>query len=481
MLKYNMKEKFSEMKGMKKKVLLVLTIVLILTVTAVLASCEENADASGESAYEIAVKNGFTGTEAEWLESLKGADGTDGSDGLNGTDGKDGQSYYSLQEVYDAAVANGFDGDFLTFIKEYVLTESADANIYGTNKALLSAVSIKATFTANQTDFFGRPTGETTYSAGGAGVIYRLDKTQGSAYIITNFHVVYDAASNISDKISTNIKVYLYGSESSDKAMTATFVGGSAYYDIAVLKITDSDVLKNSDARAVDLADVSQVVGQTAVAIGFPAGEGISATSGIVSVDSETITVNVDGANYYSLRVMRVDTAINSGNSGGGLFNSAGELIGIVNAKASSTSIENIGYAIPLDIVIPAVNNIIDNCTDASKESIYKAYIGITSAATESKAVYDTETGYTEIKETVVVKSVEETGLAAGVLQAGDVLVSAKIRDVVYEIDRNYILSDAMLNARVGDVIEITVERNGERQTVSLTITAESIQAVYTA
>ena len=96
---------------MKKKVLLVLTIVLILTVTAVLASCEENADASGESAYEIAVKNGFTGTEAEWLESLKGADGTDGSDGLNGTDGKDGQSYYSLQEVYDAAVANGFDFD----------------------------------------------------------------------------------------------------------------------------------------------------------------------------------------------------------------------------------------------------------------------------------------------------------------------------------------------------------------------------------
>ena len=163
------------------------------------------------------------------------------------------------------------------------------------------------------------------------------------------------------------------------------------------------------------------------------------------------------------------------------MFNSAGELIGIVNAKASSTSIENIGYAIPLDIVIPAVNNIIDNCTDASKKSIYKAYIGITSAATESKAVYDTETGYTEIKETVVVRSVEETGLAAGVLQAGDVLVSAKIRDVVYEIDRNYILTDAMLNARVGDVIEITVERNGERQTVSLTITAESVQAVYTA
>ena len=247
------------------------------------------------------------------------------------------------------------------------------------------------------------------------------------------------------------------------------------------MKITDSDVLKNSDARAVDLADVSQVVGQTAVAIGFPAGEGISATSGIVSVDSEKITVNVDGANYYSLRVMRVDTAINSGNSGGGLFNSSGELIGIVNAKTSSTSIENIGYAIPLDIVVPAVNNIIDNCTDASKRSIYKAYIGITSAATESKAVYDTETGYTEIKETVVVQSVEETGLAAGLLQEGDVLVSAKIRDVVYEIDRNYILSDAMLNARVGDVIEITVERNGERQTVSLTITAESVQAVYTA
>ena len=120
----------------------------------------------------------------------------------------------------------------------------------------------------------------------------------------------------------------------------------------------------------------------------------------------------------------------------------------------------------------------------ATLDTAESSYLQAKAAVAQAKANLDLakiNLGYTEIKETVVVRSVEETGLAAGVLQAGDVLVSAKIRDVVYEIDRNYILTDAMLNARVGDVIEITVERNGERQTVSLTITAESIQAVYTA
>jgi hypothetical protein len=111
--------------------------------------------------------------------------------------------------------------------------------------------------------------------------------------------------------------VYLYGSEIEENAIKATYVGGSLYYDIAVLHIKESEMLMSSNACAVDVADSDNiVVGDSAIAIGNAQGLGISSTAGIVSVDSEYITMTAaDGKNEVSFRVMRVDTAINSGNS----------------------------------------------------------------------------------------------------------------------------------------------------------------------
>jgi len=463
---------------MKRSFKVIMTVILLITTVAVLFGCDDN---NGASAYEIAVKNGFVGTEAEWLESLKG---TDGTNGLNGTDGADGKVVISAEDFYNTAVENGFNGTFLDFMKEYLKTDVVTDDTYAVSKAIRSAVIIRSNFSATVRQYnFNTGRWETIpkdYTAGGAGVIYKMDGN-GNAYIITNFHVVYDADSEQKDHISENIEVYLYGGTYAEGKISATFVGGSAYQDIAVLRVTESEVLKNSDAVAVEVSDEVVSVGQTALAIGYPAGEGMSVTKGIVSVDSEQIEVAVDGTNYYPLRVMRVDTAINSGNSGGGLFDSEGRLIGIVNAKYNSTKIENIGYAIPKEVAIGAAENIIKNCVDASKRAVYKCLIGVTVTVNESKAVYDEATGKTVIKETIKVAAVSEGGAAEGLLQEGDILLSAEMNGKTVILDRTFVLSDFLFHAVSGDTVKIYFDRGGETMSTEITFIDEDVTEYFTA
>ena len=165
-------------------------------------------------------------------------------------------------------------------------------------------------------------------------------------------------------------------------------MGGSLYYDIAVLRIEDSEILASSSACAVEIADSDEViVGESAIAIGNAQGYGISVSSGIVSVDSEYITMTAaDGRTSVSFRVMRVDTAVNSGNSGGGLFDSTGKLLGIVNAKIVDDGVENIGYAIPSRVVVSIAENVLDYCYGSETERVQRAFIGVTVNAADSKA-----------------------------------------------------------------------------------------------
>lgn len=468
---------------MHKKLKIIAVIITILALSCVLFACDE-ANATETvyvSAYDIAVKNGFVGTEEEWLASLKGRDGANGVDGVDGEDGKD---LVTIEEVYAAAVDNGYTGTFLDFLEDYLHANVSADSTYAVSKAIRSAVTVISDFTrtVKQMNMFTGQITETvqSYTAGGAGVIYKLDSS-GNAVIITNFHVVYDANSNQPNCISDSINVYLYGSQYADNKISATFVGGSAYYDIAVLRVSDSEFLKNSDATAVEIADGDSVVGQTAIAIGFPAGEGMSVTSGIVSVDSEKISVKVDGVNSYPLRVMRVDTAINSGNSGGGLFDSYGRLIGIVNAKYSSTTIENIGYAIPQSIAIGVAENVLKNCTDASKISVYKCLMGVTTTIDSSKAVFDEATGKTSIKEKIVVDSVTTGSKADGVFQAGDILLRASLNGKTVVVDRSYVLSDLLLWAQPGDTVTVCFERDGAEISADITFTADDVKTYFVA
>ena len=337
--------------------------------------------------------------------------------------------------------------------------ESSNNNsLLAASKALLSSVCV------------------TTESSAGSGVIYKLDKEKGDAYIITNFHVVHKSNTN---SISDRINVYLYGMEAAEYAIPATYVGGSINYDIAVLKVMGNVTLMGSNAMPVTVANSDEVaILETVIAIGNPEADGISATVGCINVESENISVEFQVQNstkVVTLRVMRTDAAVNSGNSGGGLFNDKGELVGIVNAKSSDTLTDNIGYAIPSNVARAIADNIIHYCDGRTKISVYRCMMGVTVGIKEMYTEYDKETGKIYKRETVIVSEVSTGGVANGRLNAGDVVNSITIDGVTHKVTRTYHLVDTMLDARVGSQVTINVTRDGASVDVEIPITENTL------
>lgn len=344
-------------------------------------------------------------------------------------------------------------------------------------KSLLSTVSIDCVFkTTSLYPSFGGVS--TDKKAAGSGVIYKIDKEKGDAYIITNYHVVYYNRANTSNGISSDITVYLYGQENEAYAIPAKYIGGSMNYDLAVLKVEGSRVLAESNAVAVEFADSNDVaVLDKAIAVGNPEDLGISATLGYVNVDSEYIKMDgADGSTEIQLRVMRMDTAVNSGNSGGGLFDGNGRLIGIVNAKLTDS--ENLSYAIPSNFVKYVVDNVIYYCDDKTNESVMRCYLGINVNAKELYTVYDEETGKVHKRETVSVTKVDAQGLAYGALAVGDVINSITIDGVTYEVNRMFVVTEAMINARVNSVVSVNITRGGVEKNIEIKITENSLSKV---
>lgn len=362
---------------------------------------------------------------------------------------------------------------------QITVTPSGDSTALAVagSRALLSAVSITCNFTVTTGYGYGYGYGTSQTQSMGAGVIFRLDKEQGGAYVLTNYHVVYNSAANTKNKVSDDISLYLYGQETQAYAIPATYVGGSMTYDLAVLKVEGSDVLRASNAVAATFADSDQVaVLDTVFAVGNPEGKGISATVGHLNVDSENISLTgADDKTTVTLRVMRIDAAVNSGNSGGALFNSRGEVIGIVNAKMASSQADNIGYAIPSNVAKNIAENILYYCDGTDKQSVYRCLIGITVTASASSTVYDTDTGLLSRRETVSVASVTAGGIADGRIQEGDVILSIQLDGTSHPVNRTYQVVDTMLKARVGSQVTFRVLRDGAEQDVTLTITEDSL------
>ncbi len=358
---------------------------------------------------------------------------------------------------------------------------------YAASKGLRSAVSIYCTFetTSNgNSPWNPRPSTQTYYTTG-SGVIYQIDES-GNAFIVTNYHVVYDSSSKTQNGISDKIYIYLYGLEIEDRAIPATYVGGSANYDLAVLRVDADEVLKEAyesgAADAVSIGNSDNIYpGQTTIAIGNPSADelgGISVTSGIVSVDSEYITMTSStGNSEVSFRVIRTDAPVNSGNSGGGMYNDSGELIGIVNAKISSSDIENIGYALPSNVVRAIADNIIDYCYGRDCESVMRGLLGITIEASDYDTYFDTQSGLIIRTEEITVHEVTAGGLGETILHAGDVVKSITIGEDTFMITRQHHLIDAMLDVRVGDIVSLIIIRDGAEMTVSTVITKDSISA----
>lgn len=417
-----------------------------------------------------------------------------------GSDGKDGQdvSIYEIYEATNAArVEQGMSSlTFLEFITEYLGYTGEEiqqmTSLQTTiNRSLLSGVSILTTFNVPASRPYQTATQE-TYA--GSGVIVDIDKEAGDMYVVTNCHVVYLSYGE-GDGYCDDISLYLYGSEYSSadttsNAISAEIVGASLTYDIAVLKVENSDIVKNSDALAASWSEDECVyAGETVYAVGNPEGSLLSVTTGIISRDSEYITIDMYDTAYtseddFTYRVLRTDAAINGGNSGGGLFDINGNLVGIVNAKSVDEAIDNMGYALPASTVRRVVENMIDRYEQTGEEThgVYRAMMGIEIQLTDSSAYLNNETNLVEISETVTIATVSG-GLASGNLKVGDVITNIKVTDANdnlkedVDITRFYSVGDVMLAAREGDTVTVTVLRSGSDGELSfpMTITSSSL------
>ena len=302
--------------------------------------------------------------------------------------------------------------------------------VYASN--VNSVVSINVSSTS--TNVFGQTTQS---AASGSGFFITKD-----GYIITNYHVI---------KGANTVKVTTYDGTTYDAAI----VGGDEEYDIAVIKV------EGTDFQPVVLGDSGSVqIGETVAAVGNPLGElTFSMSQGIVSCVNRAI--NVDGTPF---NMIQVDCSINPGNSGGPLFNSYGEVIGIVSAKYSSysnTSVEGIGFAIPINDVISMVKDIMTNGYVTNKP-----YLGI-SAGTLT-ATMAQQYRYS-IDEGVFVYSVDEGGAAAKAgLKMGDVIT--KIGDKTITSYEDLVAAKKSYSA--GDTATFTIYREGSTMTVELTFDA---------
>ncbi len=417
----------------------------------------------------ISVSLTSCGASSSYGDFLSALDGSDGS-----TDGTSSDNI--IQNITQSIDYNTIN-----------ITGGQGNIAYATSKGLRSAVSIYCTFEATSSyisPWNPKPTTQTYYTTG-SGVIYDIEEN-GNAFIVTNYHVVYDSSSNTDNGISDKIYLYLYGLENEDFAIPAYYVGGSASYDLAVLRVDANEILREAyesgAADAVTVGDSDKVYpGQTTIAIGNPSADelgGLSVTSGIVSVDSEYITMSTStGTGEVQFRVIRTDAPVNSGNSGGGMYNDKGELIGIVNAKISSSEIENIGYALPSNVVRAIADNIIYYCYGEDCESVMRGMLGVTIEVSDRDTYYDTETGLIERIEEISVYEVTAGGLGETILQAGDIIKSITVGERTASVTRQHHLIDAMLDVRVGDTVSLVIIRDGAEMTVSTVITDDCISA----
>ena len=305
-------------------------------------------------------------------------------------------------------------------------TKMDPATVYAS--VVNSAVSINCSATSN---IFGQ---QTQTASSGSGFIITED-----GYVVTNYHVVSGASS---------VQVTLYNGDTYD----ATVIGGDSDYDVAVLKINASGLQPVTLGESADIN-----VGDTVLAIGNPLGElTFSMSQGIVSSCDRAI--NVDGTPF---NMIQVDCSINPGNSGGPLVNLYGEVVGIVSAKYStysSTTVEGLGFAIPISDVRSIITDIMENgaVTD-------KAYMAITAGTMNEQMAAQFNI---DVTEGVFVYSVVEGGAGdkAG-LRLGDVITKMNDKTLTSRQD----LSAAMKGYRAGDTVTLTVYRGGQYIEVELT------------
>lgn len=268
----------------------------------------------------------------------------------------------------------------------------------------------------------------------GTGFVYK--KENDKAYILTNYHVI-DSSSEVYVIFTDNTKIKV------------NIVGGDAYSDIAVLEV---DASKIKEVATIGSSEELRV-GDTTFAVGAPLDATTyswTVTRGILSGKNRLVEIS-SASSSSVMEVLQTDTAINSGNSGGPLCNSNGEVIGITNMKIASSSVEGMGFAIPIEVAISYADKYIDG------EDITRPYLGI--------SMYDVTNRYDSTSKGIYIESVESGSPAdkAG-LQKGDVII--EINNV--KVESSAYLKYELYKHSPGDEITIKYNRDGKEYTTKV-------------
>lgn len=332
----------------------------------------------------------------------------------------------------------------MTNVNAYSFTEAALA--YGSGVTAIaklagpSIVGIRMTIKGNRLNYWGISNAQTSE---GSGIIISKDGN-----IMTNYHVVSgaDPKSGISDK--TLLEVFLPDGREAE----ATFIGGDSRTDLAVIKIN----LKN--LPAAELGDSSKLeVGELAVAIGNPLGMEFagSVTVGVISALNRTIELD-----NKTLSLVQTDAAINSGNSGGALLNSRGQVIGINSAKIAASGVEGLGFAIPINDAKPIVDQLL---TFGYVKG--RPFIGI--SGREISDIFSRD--FNLPKGIYITEVTAGSGAEKAGIKVNDVLVSLDGKKVETMKDIDSIKKDH----KAGDTVSVTVMRNEKSIDLKLTFDEE--------
>lgn len=321
--------------------------------------------------------------------------------------------YEASTSINDAVKPVGYDGSVKTTVD---IVETVGPSIVG----ITSKVQYR--------DFFNNLQ---VSEGAGSGVIFNIDTE--SVYIMTNNHVVADAS---------ELLVEL----SEDNMVDAEIVGKDAMTDLAIIKVSRSDIPIDimTNLSPVVLGDSDKVkVGETAIAIGNPLGYNKTVTVGVISAIGREVSQN-------TLAMLQTDAAINPGNSGGALVNNRGEVIGINSVKISDTSVEGIGFAIPINEAKPIVSQIID------KGYVARPFLGISGQTVDEQLseIYGLPLGI-YVASVVPGAPAEQAGLVRG-----DMIIGVNgVNTFTWEA-----MTDELQKYDVGDEITLTLVREGPKK-----------------
>lgn len=295
-----------------------------------------------------------------------------------------------------------------------------------------SVVAITTSAKAN-----GTIMGQYVSKGAGSGVIISED-----GYIITNTHVI-ETASSITVKLSN------------DQQFNASIIGTDVTTDISIIKINATGL------KPATLGDSEKLlVGQTIIAIGNPLGElGGTVTTGIISALDRELSIS-----GQSMNLLQISAAVNPGNSGGGLFNINGELIGIVNAKSSGAEIEGLGFAIPINDIKDVIKQLIENGKVSDRPQLGVTVIEVEDMAMIQEFADSEIYNYLDSVGVYIMTSIDPNLKLGDKILAIDGETISKFNDIKKHIDKK----------KVGDTVEVTISRNKKVQTVNITLTEKN-------